>query len=337
MSSIPSVWLRSSTGPQSREDRVATAIPWRSYGQMQRQGPLLTARPQPRSLASRRPGRRAAGAAPRAVLAEGARAAPADGCPRGAQWIVHKFGGTCMASAERIRGASKLIIDDPAEGKVIVVSAMGSTKESPVKVTDLILNMVSKAAKQDAAFLVDLASLQEKHVTAAKELLGEGPALSAFIARLLEDIGNLKAMLQAICIGARGVGRCKQSNCVAWHAARDSWPGPEGARLAPLRLPEPRGRPPRGRRRRQRAAVAPATGAAAADQAVGAPRAAAGVGRAPAGAPKSSAFQRFHAHACSVTPSPLTAWCLNATPQPARRRKRLWTLWWATASCGRRS
>ena len=69
--------------------------------------------------------------------------------------------------------------------------------------TDLILNMVSKAAKQDAAFLVDLASLQEKHVAAAKELLGDGPMLSAFIARLLEDIGNLKAMLQAGGAGGR--------------------------------------------------------------------------------------------------------------------------------------
>jgi aspartokinase/homoserine dehydrogenase 1 len=160
----------------------------------------------PRSAAPRPTGRRTLAAPVRAVLAEGARAAPADGCPRGAQWVVHKFGGTCMASAERVNGAARLIIDDPAEGKVVVVSAMGSTKESPIKVTDLILNMVSRAAKQDAAFLVDLASLQEKHVSAAKALLGEGPALSSFIARLLEDIGNLKAMLQAICIGTRLVG-----------------------------------------------------------------------------------------------------------------------------------
>lgn len=72
------------------------------------------------------------------------------------------------------------------------------------QVTDLILNMVGKAAKQDAAFLVDLASLQEKHVAAAKELLGSTKELSTFIARLLEDIGNLKAMLQAICIGEWG-------------------------------------------------------------------------------------------------------------------------------------
>lgn len=122
------------------------------------------------------------------------------GCPRGAQWQVHKFGGTCMSTADRIRAAAKLVMDDPAQSKVVVVSAMGSHPTSPVKVTDLILNMISKAAKQDAAFLVDLAALQEKHVETAKLLLGEGPELTKFVAKLLDDIGNLKAMLQAICI-----------------------------------------------------------------------------------------------------------------------------------------
>jgi len=188
---------------------------------------LLHTQITPRSAAATRaaaPHRRAAGARVSAVIAQNAPASTGEGCPRGAQWIVHKFGGTCMASAERITGASRLIIDDPAEGKVVVVSAMGSTKESPLKVTDLILNMVSKAAKQDNAFLVDLASLQEKHVAAAKELLGEGPRLSAFIARLLEDIGNLKAMLQAICIG-------EHSAACAWAAERSmpaTWRGRRG-------------------------------------------------------------------------------------------------------------
>lgn len=95
------------------------------------------------------------------------------------------------------------MINDPAQQKVVVVSAMGSSPESPVKVTDLILNMIDKAARQDAAFLVDLAALQEKHVETAKQLLGEGPELTSFVSRLMDDIGNLKAMLQAICIGAR--------------------------------------------------------------------------------------------------------------------------------------
>ncbi|GMH34042.1 hypothetical protein BSKO_01876 [Bryopsis sp. KO-2023] len=121
-------------------------------------------------------------------------------CPRGPQWQVHKFGGTCMATPELITEAAKLVYDDSAEKKVMVVSAMGSHATSPVKVTDLILRMIEKASKQDVGFMLDLAALQEKHVTAAKGLLGDGPDLNQFLGTLLDDMSNLKAMLQAISI-----------------------------------------------------------------------------------------------------------------------------------------
>ena len=62
---------------------------------------------------------------------------------------VHKFGGTCLSDAERITAAARLIADSPAESTAVVVSAMGSHPSAPVKVTDLLLNMVSKAAAQD--------------------------------------------------------------------------------------------------------------------------------------------------------------------------------------------
>lgn len=73
---------------------------------------------------------------------------------------VHKFGGTCVAAAERISEVAQLVADDPAEQRLVVVSAMGSHPSSPVKVTDLLLNMIAKASKQDQAFLIDLAALQ---------------------------------------------------------------------------------------------------------------------------------------------------------------------------------
>lgn len=73
---------------------------------------------------------------------------------------MHKFGGTCVAAAERISEVAQLVADDPADRKLVVVSAMGSHPTSPVKVTDLLLNMVAKASKQDQAFLIDLAALQ---------------------------------------------------------------------------------------------------------------------------------------------------------------------------------
>ena len=137
------------------------------------------------------------------VLAD--KAAPqetAGAAPRGAHWQVHKFGGTCMASAERLAAVADLMIAEPSDGLLVVVSAMGSVPESPIKVTDLILNMIARAARQDDAFLVDLAALQGKHVDTAHALLKPGsPELTAFLARLDGDVANLKAMLQAISIG----------------------------------------------------------------------------------------------------------------------------------------
>jgi len=66
-----------------------------------------------------------------------AAAAPASKLSRGPGWKVHKFGGTCMAAAERIDAASKLMINIDAEatGKLAIVSAMGSHPTSPLKVS----------------------------------------------------------------------------------------------------------------------------------------------------------------------------------------------------------
>lgn len=122
-------------------------------------------------------------------------------CPRGFNWEVHKFGGTCLATAERIRAAAKLVVESPIQNKVMVVSGMGSHGTSPVKVTDLLLRMIEKAAKQDVGFMMDLAALQEKHVNTARALLSDPQELNQFLGTLMDDVANLKAMLQAISIG----------------------------------------------------------------------------------------------------------------------------------------
>lgn len=147
---------------------------------------------------------RAAVAEPASLMAEAE-----DAFPRGAHWEVHKFGGTCVAAPERILDAARVMTtgaDGGGDRRLIVVSAMGSTTTSPLKVTDLLLNMVDKAARQDDGFTSDLEKLEEKHVDAATKLLGgdgdsNAALLDGFLARLREDIGNLKAMLRAISIG----------------------------------------------------------------------------------------------------------------------------------------
>lgn len=44
----------------------------------------------------------------RSVLAD-APTQTVEGCPRGGQWQVHKFGGTCMASPSRLKAAAEMV------------------------------------------------------------------------------------------------------------------------------------------------------------------------------------------------------------------------------------
>lgn len=51
---------------------------------------------------------------------------------------VHKFGGTCLATAQRIQEAASHIVEilrDSNDQQMVVVSAMGSHISSPVKVS----------------------------------------------------------------------------------------------------------------------------------------------------------------------------------------------------------
>ena len=78
---------------------------------------------------------------------------------------------------------------------------MGSLPTSPVKVTDLLLNMIGKAERMrdvGASYAGDLELLREKHVTAAHGLLREGsPECQECIAALDRDIEGIKSILTA--------------------------------------------------------------------------------------------------------------------------------------------
>jgi len=125
----------------------------------------------------------------------------AGGCDRGSEWEVHKFGGTCVATAERIEDIVQFLHTEcTAHKKVAVVSAMGSHPTSPTKVTDLLLNMISKASKKDKSFDEDLDALKEKHEKAATALLGKGAELDAFLQGLDTDMNELRAMLKTFSI-----------------------------------------------------------------------------------------------------------------------------------------
>ncbi|CAM6119312.1 unnamed protein product [Calypogeia fissa] len=113
--------------------------------------------------------------------------------PQGETWSVHKFGGTCVGTTERIWNVSGIIVDDDSLRKVVVVSAMS-------KVTDMMYDVLDKAQSRNDEYVNALEKIREKHVATATGLLGSGEDLDNFLKVLEEDILNLKAMLRAIYI-----------------------------------------------------------------------------------------------------------------------------------------
>ncbi|KAI8570063.1 hypothetical protein RHMOL_Rhmol01G0003900 [Rhododendron molle] len=112
--------------------------------------------------------------------------------PKGETWSVHKFGGTCVGSSDRLRNVAEIIQDDDSERKLVVVSAMS-------KVTDMMYDLIDKAQSRDDSYIAALDAVLEKHRLTALDLL-QVDDLAKFLSRLHHDIDNLKAMLHAIYI-----------------------------------------------------------------------------------------------------------------------------------------
>lgn len=105
------------------------------------------------------------------------------------KWVVHKFGGTSVANAERYKHVAKLMTSQ-APKTAVVVSAMS-------KVTDALIELADLAKAQDKIYLEKLEALKAKHLTAVKELLPAG-SHAALNKILDDDFENLKEILRGI-------------------------------------------------------------------------------------------------------------------------------------------
>ncbi|KAL2647558.1 hypothetical protein AAZV13_05G125200 [Glycine max] len=112
--------------------------------------------------------------------------------PKGETWSVHKFGGTCVGTSQRIKNVADIILKDDSERKLVVVSAMS-------KVTDMMYDLIHKAQSRDESYIAALDAVSEKHSATAHDIL-DGDNLASFLSKLHHDISNLKAMLRAIYI-----------------------------------------------------------------------------------------------------------------------------------------
>ncbi|KAJ0834911.1 putative homoserine dehydrogenase, Aspartate kinase [Helianthus annuus] len=115
---------------------------------------------------------------------------------KGDTWSIHKFGGTCVGTSQRIQNVANIVMDDSSERKLVVVSAMS-------KVTDMMYDLIEKAQSRDDSYLLALDAVFEKHKLTALDLL-DGEELASFLSTLTLDINNLKAMLRAIYIAGHG-------------------------------------------------------------------------------------------------------------------------------------
>ena len=74
------------------------------------------------------------------------------------KWIVHKFGGTSLADAERYRAAAEIVLSRKANSRTaVVVSAMSG-------VTNALIQTVELAANQDISYLSKLEALKNRHL-----------------------------------------------------------------------------------------------------------------------------------------------------------------------------
>ncbi|AVP96618.1 bifunctional aspartate kinase/homoserine dehydrogenase I [Ahniella affigens] len=82
------------------------------------------------------------------------------------QFVAHKFGGSSLANAERIRDVARILCARTDPRQIVVVSAMQG-------VTDALIQLVNAAAQRDQAWRSALEGLKQKHLVCAETLLGQ--------------------------------------------------------------------------------------------------------------------------------------------------------------------
>lgn len=104
---------------------------------------------------------------------------------------VHKFGGTSVKNAERIRRVVELVLDEEEEGlKVVVVSALGG-------VTDQLIMAVQEASTRSGKHTDILAEIEERHY-AALETLASGSERESLREEIEARLRDLRELLDGV-------------------------------------------------------------------------------------------------------------------------------------------
>lgn len=105
-------------------------------------------------------------------------------------WKIHKFGGSSVADAACMERVARIVENDPARRKAVVLSACRG-------VTDALLTLISLAEQQDPTLDERIAELRDRHVGIARELL-PGALFDEFVEGLDRDCGDVAGILQTV-------------------------------------------------------------------------------------------------------------------------------------------
>lgn len=110
------------------------------------------------------------------------------------RWVVHKFGGTSLADAERYRAAAEILLaQHPREPTAVVVSAMSG-------VTNALIQSVELAARQDASYLVQLQRLKDRHLETVDALQLSAAQSDLLKKTIVSDFIAIEEVLRGIWI-----------------------------------------------------------------------------------------------------------------------------------------
>jgi len=105
-------------------------------------------------------------------------------------WVVHKFGGSSVADASCFQRVAAILEAEPPGRLGVVLSACRG-------VTDALLQLVSLAEQQDAAYLSQLRALRERHAEIAHALLSKESA-GLYLATMDRDCHDIEGILHTV-------------------------------------------------------------------------------------------------------------------------------------------
>src|ERR1041385_7940213 len=110
------------------------------------------------------------------------------------EWIVHKFGGTSVADADRYRAACEIVLSQRSGERVaVVVSAMSG-------VTNALIDAVHLASVQDESYLQELDALERRHLEIIDALQLRTDQSSSLKETVVSNFSAIKEVLRGVWI-----------------------------------------------------------------------------------------------------------------------------------------